>query len=88
MSPFQIWVHDDFREDFREDSTVYLIESLGLVESNLGSSLGWLANIVGSYCLGRKVEHHTSISTKPSPRPDETHCTMHPLGWDEDRGCS
>ena len=28
MSPFQIWVRDEFREDFREDSKVYLIESL------------------------------------------------------------
>ena len=28
MSPFQIWVRDDFHEDFREDSKVYLIESL------------------------------------------------------------
>ena len=27
MSPFQIWVRDDFCEDFREDSKVYLIES-------------------------------------------------------------
>ena len=28
MSPFQIWVRDDFCEGFREDSKVYLIESL------------------------------------------------------------
>ena len=28
MSPFQIWVCDDFREDFREHSKVYLIEPL------------------------------------------------------------
>ena len=28
MSPFQIWVRDDFREDFCEDSKVYLIEPL------------------------------------------------------------
>ena len=66
----------------------HLVTNLGLVESNLGSSLGWLANIVGSYSLGKKAEHHTSISTKPSPRPDETPCTLHPLGWVEDRGCS
>ena len=26
MYPFQIWVRDDFHEDFREDSKVYLIE--------------------------------------------------------------
>ena len=27
MSPFQIWLRDDFREDFHEDSKVYLIKS-------------------------------------------------------------
>ena len=27
MSPFQIWVREIFRDDFREDSKVYLIES-------------------------------------------------------------
>ena len=27
MSPFQIWVCEDFRDHFRDDSKVYLIES-------------------------------------------------------------
>ena len=31
MSPFQIWLRDNFHEHFREDSKVYLIESLARV---------------------------------------------------------
>ena len=39
MSPFQVWVRDGFRDDFREDSLVYLIESL---QEHL-CELGWPA---------------------------------------------
>ena len=37
--------------------------NLGWVELNLRSSLGRLANTVGSYCPGKMVEHPKSMLT-------------------------
>ena len=48
--------------------------NLGWVELNLRSSLGRLANTVGSYCQGKMVEHPKSMLTKPGSPPDETPC--------------
>ena len=53
MSFLQIWVRDDFCEDFREDSLVYLIESLshhpvGPEDPRVGARVGLLLCQQGS----------------------------------------
>ena len=42
-----------------------VVVHLGWVYSDLGSSPGWRAATVATYCLGRVVEHPKSKSTKP-----------------------
>ena len=42
-----------------------MVADLGWVDLDLGSSPGWWAAIVASYCPSRVVEHPKSKSTKP-----------------------
>ena len=49
-------------------------EGLGWVDLDLGSSPGWWADIVATYCPSRMVEHPKSKSTQPSPSPDAPDC--------------
>ena len=48
---------------------------LGWVDLDLGSSPGWWAATVVTYCPSRMVEHPKSKSTQPSRRPPESPCT-------------
>ena len=48
---------------------------LGWVDLDLGSSPGWWAASVATYCPNRMVEHPKSNSTQPSPKPDAPDCT-------------
>ena len=41
-----------------------VVVNLGWVDSDLGSSPGWRAAIVATYCPGRVVEHPKSKSTQ------------------------
>ena len=51
-------------------------EGLGWVDLDLGSSPGWWADTVATYCQSRMVEHPKSKSTQPSPSPDAPDCTV------------
>ena len=51
-------------------------ERLGWVDLDLGSSPGWWAAFVATYCQSRMVEHPKSNSTQPSPKPDAPDCTL------------
>ena len=42
-----------------------MVVHLGWVDSDLGSSPGWRAATVATYCLGRVVEHPKSKPTQP-----------------------
>ena len=42
-----------------------VVVHLGWVDSDLGSSLGWRAATVATYCPGRVVEHPKFKSTQP-----------------------
>ena len=42
-----------------------VVVHLGWVDSDLGSSLGWRAATVATYCPGRVVEHPKCRSTQP-----------------------
>ena len=53
----------------------HVLVDLGWVDLDLGSSPGWWAATVASYCQSRVVEHPKSKSTKPSPRGHGTPCT-------------
>ena len=48
----------------------HLLVNLGWVDFDLGSSPGWWAATVATYCPSRVVEHPKSKSTQPSPKPD------------------
>ena len=50
-------------------------EGLGWVDLDLGSSPGWGADTVATYCPSRMVEHPKSKSTQPSPSPEAPDCT-------------
>ena len=67
-SPFKI---GDFALLYRAS---HVLEDLGWVELVLGSSPGWWAATVATYCLSRMVEHPKSKSTNPSPRGHGTLC--------------
>ena len=47
---------------------------LGWVDLDLGSSLGWWAATVATYCPSRMVEHPKCKSTKPSLGGHGTPC--------------
>ena len=47
----------------------------GFVDLDLGSSPGWWAAIVATYCPSRMVEHPKSKSTKPCARTPGSRCT-------------
>ena len=47
---------------------------LGWVDFDLGSSPGWWAATVDTYCPSRMVEHSKSNSTQPSLSPDAPDC--------------
>ena len=49
----------------------------GFVDLDLGSSPGWWAAIVATYCQSRTVEHPKSKSTNPSLRGHGTPCNSH-----------
>ena len=49
-------------------------EGLGWVDLDLGSSPGWWADIVATYCPSRMVELPKSKSTQQSPSPDAPDC--------------
>ena len=42
-----------------------VVEYLGWVDLDLGSSIGWWAATVATYCPSRMVEHPKSKSTQP-----------------------
>ena len=44
----------------------HVLVDLGWVELDLGSSPGWWAATVATYCLNRMVEHPKSKSTQPN----------------------
>ena len=47
---------------------------LGWVDLDLGSSPGWWASSVATYCTSRMVEHPKSNSTQPSRSPAAPDC--------------
>ena len=49
-------------------------ERLGWVDLDLGSSPGWWAASIATYCPCRMVEHPKSNSTQPSRSPDTPDC--------------
>ena len=51
-------------------------EQLGWVDLDLGSSPGWWAASVATYCPSRMVEHPKSNSTQPSRYPDAPDCSL------------
>ena len=57
----------------------HVLVDLGWVYLDLGSSPGWWATTVASYCPSRVVEHPKSKSTKPSLQGHGTPCTVHVL---------
>ena len=75
----------------------HVLGDLGWVDLDLGSSPGWWAANVATYCPSRVVEHSKSKSTKPSLRGHGTPCIVMVmqsgasglgLGWvDLDLGC-
>ena len=48
----------------------------GFVDLDLGSSPGWWATTVATYCPSRMVEHPKSKSAKPCARPPGSRCTI------------
>ena len=52
-----------------------MVEYLGWVDFDLGSSPGWWAATVATYCPSRMVEHPKSKSTQPSNQPPSPPCT-------------
>ena len=48
--------------------------AVGWVDLDMGSSPGWWAAGVATYCPSRVVDHSKSKSTKPSPRAHGTPC--------------
>ena len=62
----------DFHQFYRAS---HVLVDLGWVDLDLGSSPGWWAATVATYCPSRVVEHPKSKSTKPSPRGHGTPCT-------------
>ena len=52
----------------------HVLVDLGWVDLDLGSSTGWWAATVATYCPSRVVEHLKSKSTKPSLRGHGTPC--------------
>ena len=70
-----------------EASTVYrashVLEDLGWVDLDFGSSPGWWAATVATYCPNRMVEHPKSKSTQPrfSTRCDTLYFSgLNPVG--------
>ena len=57
----------------------HVLVDLGWVDLDLGSSPGWWATTVATYCPSRVVEHPKSKSTKPSPRGHGTPCKVKSL---------
>ena len=57
----------------------HVLEDLGWVDLDLGSSPGWWAATVATYCPSREVEHPKSKSTKPSSRRHGTPCSYSTL---------
>ena len=53
----------------------HVLEDLGWVDLDLGSSPGWWAATVATYCLSWMEEHPKSKSTKPSRSPDAPDCS-------------
>ena len=53
----------------------HLLGNLGWVDFDLGSSPGWWAATVASYCPSRMVEHPKSKSTQP--RSETTSVTLY-----------
>ena len=53
----------------------HVLVDLGWVDLDLGSSPGWWAATVATFCPSRVVEHPKSKSTKPSLRGHGTPCT-------------
>ena len=58
---------------------------LGFEDEDLGSSPGWWAATVASYCLNRLVELPKCLSSKPSERRDAQQCTYQ-VRTDERKG--
>ena len=50
--------------------------SVGWVDLDLGSSPGWWAATVATYCPSRMVEHSKSKSTQPTDKPPAPPCTI------------
>ena len=61
---------------YRIYRVAHLLANLGWVDLNLGSSPGWWAATVATYCPSRMVEHPKSKSTEPSPSGDGLPCTV------------
>ena len=55
----------------------HVLVDQGWVDLDLGTSPGWWAATVATYCTSRMVEHPKSKSTKPSLRGHGTPCTVH-----------
>ena len=53
-----------------------VVKYLGCVDLDLGSSPGWWAAFVATYCPSRAVEHARSKSTQP--RYSTTRVTLYP----------
>ena len=69
-------VHMDLEVHAKLYRASHVLEDLGCVDLDLGSSPGWWVATVATYCLSRMVEHPKSMSTKPSPRGHGTSCTL------------
>ena len=65
--PLQVW------RVYRARVTL-VVEYLGWVDLDLGSSSDWWAATVATYCPSRMVEHPKSKSIEPSPPGDGSPC--------------
>ena len=61
---------------YRIYRVAHLLANLGWVDLNLGSSPGWWAATVATYCPSRMVEHPKSKSTETSPSGYGPPCTV------------
>ena len=65
----------DATSQHRQCRLAHLLANLGWVDFDLGSSPGWWAATVATYCPSKVVEHPKSKSSEPSPPGDGPPCT-------------
>ena len=59
----EVWLTSKLRLGVNIHRVAHLLANLGWVDFDLGSSPGWWAATVATYCPSRMVEHPKSMST-------------------------